>query len=186
MSAADFVDRIDDDDLLRMVSHALKVSEEAYCSTLPSCETGNTEPAIAAERAAGAAAVRASLKQIYADFTLMDLATYRRLTRVTYSKDAFWPSFADQADEETDVADLVALAETKGLKAHIHVFEPSEEHFHEDDSLQSPHIAAIAREAQDDFGDTYPNATLVGCWPLDDGDFIVVWVEPLAETAGAA
>lgn len=109
----------------------------------------------------------------------MDLSTFTRLTRVTYSKDAFWPLFLNDVDETTEVADLPALAEDVGLKVHIHVFEPSEEHFEKDDS---PHVAVIAREAQDEYGDTYPNANLVGCWPLEDGDYIAVWVEP----AGAA
>lgn len=114
--------------------------------------------------------------------TAMDLATYRRLTRVTYSKDAFYPEFLKNVDEDTEVADLPALAEAVGLKVHLHVIQPSEELFAEDDALQNPPIAGIACEAQADYGDTYPNASLVGCWPLEEGEYIAIWVEP----AGAA
>lgn len=112
----------------------------------------------------------------------MDLATYIRLTRVTYSKDAFFPHFLNSVDEDTQVADLPAIAEAVGLKVHLHIIQPGEEHFAEDGSVQNPPIAGIACQAQADYGDTYPKASLVGCWTLEEGEYIAIWVEP----AGAA
>jgi hypothetical protein len=114
----------------------------------------------------------------------LDLATYCRLTRITYDALCFEPAFLENADEGTDIQ---ALAASLGLRAHLQTVEPDDSCYDTEDHMSGrPALSAVAEYAQTHSALSLSDAHLVGLWPTQDGDFLALWVEPLAVSAGAA
>lgn len=128
----------------------------------------NSGPTIIETLLAENARLRAALAQT------PDLAAYRAATRIIFQPHCFYPAFNKDAPEDQTAQQFLARATSAGVKVHAVLCEPDE----------GATVLDIAKDGPAKCPE-YGNADLIGCWPLENGDYVLVFAEPLTP-AGAA
>lgn len=103
-----------------------------------------------------------------------DLAAYRAATRIIFEPECFYPEFQKDAPEDDTAEAILARAAAIGVKAHLFACQPPE----------GATVLQAARQGKATCS-AAPHADLVGCWPLETGDYVLLFTEPLTP-AGAA